>query len=957
MSYPSEAMLTRPVLLAALVATLAVGCGPLRCGPSVPELPGALADLPVPPAPVLSPAEELATFRLPPGFRIELVAAEPLVEDPVALAWDGRGRLFVVEMRGFMPDVAGVGEDQPVGRIVILEDRDDDGVMDESHVFLDGLVLPRGVAVLPRGVLIAEPPNLWLCHDRDDDRRCDEKIRLAEYGVGGENVEHTENGLLPGLDGWIYNAKSDRRFRFVGDQIEIGETLFRGQWGIAQDDAGRLYYNTNSNFAFIDPWPAELLLRHPAMRPQAGGVPGVAVDLAPEAEVFGIRTALGANRAYLEGTLREDGRLLRPTGASGIAVQRSPALGEERVGDVFVPEVVGNLVARFSVDPSLPEATRELTPDPTWGQRDFLTSTDERFRPANVSFGPRGELLVVDMYRGIIQHSHYVSDYLRDYIERQGMATPLGLGRIWRVVREDRPLRELPPDPAAADVAGRVALLADAAGPWRDMASRWLVAEGGAAVVAALRDLSALPRAARVGAVWTLGQLGAADAEVLGHALASAQPELRAAGWRVAAEALPEGGEALLGAVSRAAKAVTDPRERILAALALAGRADRPEVRAILARLLAEGAGDATLHGAVFSGLAGRELVFADLLLSDGAWQEATGARSDALRELARLAFIRVRGEATQDPEASQEPRSFVAWLGALPPVPARTALLAGVGAAAGLPGNKPVVLAEPPSLFASDPEGGEAYVRAWRLARRGVTWIGDENVPGAVPLTEGDKQRMAQGKRLYDQSCIACHQAHGHGQAGLAPPLAGSPWVLDSDGWLTRIVLQGLRGPVEVLGTSWDLVMPPHGHDPRFDDETVAGLLTFLRRSWGHTGAPVSPQTVAAVRDATADRKEPWTVAELLELDVDHVLERYVGKYSVDGFPMSFTVSRERTRLRLSVPLRGETELTRQEDGSFSFSDGTNEGLLHFLEEPDGAVSAIDVVFGIQNVRLTRVE
>jgi glucose/arabinose dehydrogenase len=139
--------------------------------------PPILATMEIPPAPVLSPQQSLETLRVAPGYRVELVAAEPLVEDPVWLDWDDQGRLYVVEMRGYMPNLEGEGEDLASGRIVVLEDRDGDGTMDSSEVFLDGLVLPRSVRVVPQGVLVAEPPNLWLCRDTepaDGNTRCDE---------------------------------------------------------------------------------------------------------------------------------------------------------------------------------------------------------------------------------------------------------------------------------------------------------------------------------------------------------------------------------------------------------------------------------------------------------------------------------------------------------------------------------------------------------------------------------------------------------------------------------------------------------------------------------------------------------------------------------------------------------------------------------------------------------------
>src|SRR5438128_8517807 len=108
----------------------------------------------IPPAPVRTPEEELRTFKLPPGFRMELVAAEPMVEEPIALTFDPDGRVYVVELRAYMPDMAGTGELDPIGRIVRLEDTDGDGKMDKRTVFLDKLSIPRAVGLAGDGVLV-----------------------------------------------------------------------------------------------------------------------------------------------------------------------------------------------------------------------------------------------------------------------------------------------------------------------------------------------------------------------------------------------------------------------------------------------------------------------------------------------------------------------------------------------------------------------------------------------------------------------------------------------------------------------------------------------------------------------------------------------------------------------------------------------------------------------------------
>src|SRR6266542_289032 len=134
-------------------------------------------------SPALPAAEALKTFYMPPGYHVELVASEPLIQEPVAIDWDLEGRLWAVEMPGFMADLTGSNEHDPIGRVVVLEDSNGDGTMDKRTVFADHLVLARSIKVLDRGVLVAEPPNVWLMRDTDGDLRADDK-QLVTTGFG-----------------------------------------------------------------------------------------------------------------------------------------------------------------------------------------------------------------------------------------------------------------------------------------------------------------------------------------------------------------------------------------------------------------------------------------------------------------------------------------------------------------------------------------------------------------------------------------------------------------------------------------------------------------------------------------------------------------------------------------------------------------------------------------------------
>lgn len=512
----------------------------------------------VPEAPPLPPAEAMATLRVAPGFRVELVAAEPLVEDPVAMAWDERGLLYVVEMRGFMPTVDGEGEQAPVGRVVVLEDADGDGAMDRNAVYLDGLVSPRAIAAVSGGMLVGEPPNLWLCRSQagtGELPRCGSRERLLDYGDPDPDLlEHTENGLLWALDNWIYNAKSDRRFRLRrgsgGASVEVDPTLFRGQWGIAQDDVGRLFYNTNSRYLYADLIPADYALADPEHQPRGGGI-GASERLVHDESVHSIRVNPGINRGYVGSMLRGDGRLAVTTSVSGLAVYRGDQFPATFRGDVFVPEPAGNVVAHFDLAPGPPRdgvptltAEHRRYGDADWVEREFLASTDERFRPVDAKIGPDGALYVIDMYRGILQHVRYVTTYLREYILEHGLDRPLGLGRIYRVVwkgdaGEPAPVRR--DAPRLATVAERLAALSHPNGWHRDTAQRLLVEDDlDDAGRDALRELarSAADPLARIHALWTLHGRGELDGATTLAALGDGNPWLAVHGLRAGEETL-----------------------------------------------------------------------------------------------------------------------------------------------------------------------------------------------------------------------------------------------------------------------------------------------------------------------------------------------------------------------------------------------------------------------------------
>ncbi|MBW2267316.1 MAG: c-type cytochrome [Deltaproteobacteria bacterium] len=928
------------LLLAVLAAGVAMAWWVSR-GPAPAEI---LASIEVPPSPVLSPEAARAAFRTAPGFRVELVAAEPLVVDPVAMDWDDRGRLYVVEMRGFMPDVDGTGEDRPIGRVVVLEDTDGDGRMDRSDVFLDELVLPRAIAVVPEGVLVGAPPDLWLCRDSDGDRACDARIRIADYAAEGPNPEHQENGLLAGLDGWFYNAKSRRRFRFEDGELVVGETQFRGQWGMAQDDAGRLFYNHNSGFLYADAFPAEYALRQSATGLRVKK-PGVNVPLSDGELVWGIRVAPGLNRAYVAGTLREDGRQAGPTAISGLAIQRGDQYGPEYVGHAFVPESAGAAVAHFAIEREGTElrAEHRLYPDETWGQREFVASTDERFRPVDADFGPDGAIWVIDMYRGVVQHAHFVSDYLREYVLEHGLEPPGAFGRIWRIVREDRPVP--PGPPPLATLEQQLAALDHPNGWLRDRAQRRIVHERAAGALAALRRLDDFAARGRLHALWALDALTAVDVATWRRALGDAEPDVRSAALRV--------GEALFGRAEIDVLAAIEPlledpdagvRLQALHSLGSLPLASRP-----LERLARVGrAGDPLQVQAAISGLAGLELVALRAELERLAASDPTDAERGFIEALAAAVHL----DAQQRADAVVRVTELLDLVDRLASDAQRVAVLAGIADAQRNPGSRRVELAAAHPLFAAERESGDAVAASIARVRIHITWPGDPRPGGARALSADEQTRRERGAVLYAQSCANCHGAEGRGNAGLAPALVGSPWVRDADAWLVRIALQGLTGPLEMGGEHWNLSMPGHGHDPRFDDDGLAGVITHLRRSWGHAEEPVSPERVAEIRAATAERKLLWTVAELRELPVAHRLDRYVGVYRIPLLA-EIVIGRRDAILTLGRGSSGVAELEEIGNGMFAGPDLT----IQFEADEGGNVERARLDYQGTSVPLSKAE
>lgn len=493
----------------------------------------------IPPSPVLTVEQALKSFSLEPGFVIEAVVAEPFVEKPVCLDFDAAGRMWVCEMRGFMPDVDGKGESVPEGRIVILEDSDKDGKADRRTVFLDKLLLPRAIAVFGDGVLFMDEHSLcWI--KRHGDKPEGAPVTIDSEISGQGNVEHKPNGLLPNLDNRYYMAKSDKRLRRIGDRWEIEPTTFRGQWGIARDDFGRLYHNNNATLLFGDLLAPNLLKGNPGVRMKIKDFTELGSN-----RVWPARVTPGVNRAYVSKAHGFDSNILDPatyklisaTAASGMAIYRGTNFPKEWFGTAFTTEPSCNLVKAIRIE----EKDGMLKGSHPTGNREFLASTDERFRPVNAYNAPDGSLYILDMYHGIAQHRTYMTTYLREQTLSRGLDAPaFGHGRIYRIRSKTGEIA--PPENLSALQDTELANLLTHPNSWqRETAQRLLVERKSPSSIPPLVQQAASgSTVARIHAIWTLEGMGALKAGHLVSAIQSTEPKLQSSALWAVTRLIPE---------------------------------------------------------------------------------------------------------------------------------------------------------------------------------------------------------------------------------------------------------------------------------------------------------------------------------------------------------------------------------------------------------------------------------
>jgi mono/diheme cytochrome c family protein len=388
---------------------------------------------------------------------------------------------------------------------------------------------------------------------------------------------------------------------------------------------------------------------------------------------------------------------------------------------------------------------------------------------------------------------------------------------------------------------------------WRDTAQRLLVEQKNVSAAPELRELarsSASPALGRLHALWTLEGLQQLDRETVLAALTSTDERIVTAAIRLSEKWLAQPKDKEMFTRVMAASAGSSPHVILQTSFSL-GASDSPEAIAALAKIAAQDDRQSFTPDAIVSGLAGRELDFIQATLGapadNNAGKTVTLAASSLLK--------------SQDAKRIGEMLAYLAP-GASTPAWAQAALLAGIERfLPKTPEGKPVpgsLPAEPTALvsLAAQRETADAKEAAKLIDL--LKWPGkpgteNESAAIAARLTPEQKILYAKGEKQFAALCAACHQPHGEGLSGLAPQLLYSHYVLGADRALIRIVLSGKENEGRA--------MPPlHS----LDDDAIAGVLTYVRQSWGHNAPPVSPATVADVRRQTTGREEPWTDEEL---------------------------------------------------------------------------------------------
>ena len=499
----------------------------------------------------LSIADAQKSIQLQDGYAFDLVLSDPHIQEPVAMAWDGNGALYVVEMRTYMQDADATGEKKRTSRISRHEDTNGDGTYDKHTIFIDNLLLPRFALPLDDRIMVGvtDTLDLWTYRDTDGDGVADEKIKVHEGGKRGGNMEHQPSGLMWNLDNHLYVTYTNERYRFTDEKLEV-QKIPRGggQWGIGMDNAGRNYYSAAGG-------------EKPAFFYQQPIVYG-ALDLSGQEEK-GFREVFPiADVPDVQGGKRRvnnRGGLNAFTGCAGQGIYRGDRLPADLKGDLLIPEPVGRLIRRAKV-------TREngkTVLSNAYPGSEFIRTRDINFRPLWATTSPDGAMMIIDMHRGIIQQGNWTrpKSYLRSIIDKWNLAKNIQKGRIYRLTHDTfRPDKQ----PRMLDESTKelVAHLSHPNGWWRDTAQKLIILRKDRdSVIPALEKLvrTSQNELARMHALWTLEGTGKVSPTLVAFALADPSSLVRMAAVRIAEPLMTSGNKEITQALVNSTHLPKDP--------------------------------------------------------------------------------------------------------------------------------------------------------------------------------------------------------------------------------------------------------------------------------------------------------------------------------------------------------------------------------------------------------------
>jgi mono/diheme cytochrome c family protein/glucose/arabinose dehydrogenase len=558
------------------IQTQGGGRGP-GAAPDAKDPANANADLsPKPPVKPLAPEAQARQFWLPDGYRMEPVLADPVIESPGQVTFDGNGRMFVVELRGYEQTPDGIDSLVPTGRISAHEDRDGDGTYERHSVFVDDLLFPR--FAMPFGadaILVAQTNSdeVWKYTDTNGDGTADKKdLFTANFGRGG-SMEAQPSNLFWAMDNWLYSTVNSFRIRWTPNGILREPTgPSQSQWGVTQDDHGKVWFQHGASGM---PGYFQFPVHYGNFSPPDQFEPDLEI-------VWGAPILIGDIQAGLPGTRLPDGSLIYATAAAGNAIYRGHRLPKDLLGDYFYGETVARSVRRLR--PAVTEGLTQLKN--VHPRSEFIRSLDPLFRPIGIANAPDGTLYIADMYRGVIEGAPWAKEgtYLWEKIKQYQLNTIIRHGRVWRLTYRGMTPDRTRPRMLQETAAQLVAHLSHPNGWWRDTAQQLLVLKQDRSVAPLLQRLTRTSknRLARFHALWTLEGLGALDAALAREMLKDPDPAMRIQAIRTT-ESLFKAGDRSFAADWRTIATGDTDTDVVIQAMLTLNYVKAPETKEIVA--------------------------------------------------------------------------------------------------------------------------------------------------------------------------------------------------------------------------------------------------------------------------------------------------------------------------------------------------------------------------------------